>query len=85
MEVNCISGQGPGFTATYWGNVKLTASGRVQVLQCCKLLSGDKREGPWIVGLIRNESLDSRAYGRNLDNRVTSKINPGMEGYGEGA
>ena len=33
------------------GNTKSTVSGRVQVLQCCELLSGDKREGAWIVGL----------------------------------
>ena len=46
--------------------------GRVQVLQCCKLLYGDKREGNWIVGLLRVESLDNKAMGRNLDNRVTS-------------
>ena len=68
-----MSGQGPGCTATYWGNVKSTISSRVQVLQCCKLLSGDKREGTWIVGLLRNESLDSRAMRRNLGRRVTSK------------
>ena len=52
--------------------MKLTISGRVQVLQCCKLLSGDKREGTWIVGLLRDESLNGRAVRRNLDIRVTS-------------
>ena len=55
------------------GNMKSTVSGRVQVLQCCKLLSGDKREGTWIVGLLRDESLDSKAVRRNLDSRVTSR------------
>ena len=44
------------------GNVKSTVSGRAQALQCCKLLSRDKGEGTWIVGLLRNESLVSRAY-----------------------
>ena len=28
--------------------------------------------GTWVVGLLRNESLDSRAVKRNLDSRVTS-------------
>ena len=73
VEVNCISGQGPGCIVTYWGNVKPTVSGRVQVLHCCKLLSGDKREGTWIVGLLRDEILDGRAIRRNLVRRVTSK------------
>ena len=73
MEVNCISDQGPGCTATYWGNVKLTAYSRVQVLHCYKLLSRDEREETWFVGLLQNESLDSMAMRRNLDSRVTSK------------
>ena len=73
IEVNFLSGQGPGCTTTYWGNVKLTVSGRVQVLQCYKLFSRDKGEGTWIAGLLRNESLNSRAVRRNLDSRVTSK------------
>ena len=41
--------------------MRLTVSGRVQALQCCKLLSRDKGEGTWIVGLFQNESLGSRA------------------------
>ena len=67
-----MSGQGLGCTATYWGNVKLIVSGRFQVLQCYELLSEGKREGTWIVGLLQDESLDSRAVRRNLDSRVTS-------------
>ena len=35
----------------YWGNAKPIVFDHVQVLQCCKLLSGDKREGTWIVRL----------------------------------
>ena len=73
VEVSGVSGQGPGCTATYWGNVKSIVFDQVQVLRCCKPLSGDKREGTWIVGLLRNESLDSRAMRRNLGCRVTSK------------
>ena len=61
MKVECISGQGIGCTATRWGNVKLIVSNRVQASQFCNLLSGDKKEGNWIVGLLRNESLDNRA------------------------
>ena len=30
------------------------------------------KQGTWVVRLLRNESLDSRAVGRNLDSRVTS-------------
>ena len=68
-----MSGKGPGWTATYWRNVKPSVSGRVQVLLCCKMLSGDEREETWVVGLLRNESLDSRAMRRTLDSRVTLK------------
>ena len=30
------------------------------------------QEGTWIVGLLRNESLDNGAMRRNLDSKVTS-------------
>ena len=73
MKVECIPSQGLGCTLTHWGNVKSIVSGRVQALQCCKLLSGDKGEGTWIVGLLQYESLDGRATRRNLDSRVTSR------------
>ena len=72
VKVGCIPGQGPGCTTTRWGKVKLTVFDRVQASQCCNLLSGDKGEGIWIVGLLRNERLDIRAVRRNLDSRVTS-------------
>ena len=62
MKVDCIPGQGPGCTTTRWGNVKSIVSDRVQASQCCNLLSGDKKEGTWIVGLLQNESLGSRAF-----------------------
>ena len=62
-----------GFYGDLLGNMKSTVSGRVQVLQCFKLLSGDKREGTWIIWLLRNESLGSRVVIRNLGSRVASK------------
>ena len=43
--------------------MKSTVSGQVWALQCCKLLFGDKGEGTWIVGLLRDEILDSRVGG----------------------
>ena len=58
---------------TYWGSMKSIVSDRVQVLKRYKLLSRDKREGTWIVGLLRDESLDSRALRRNLGRTVTSR------------
>ena len=62
VTVERIPGQGPGCIVTRYGMVKSTVSGRIQALQCCKLLFGDKGEGTWIVGLLRDEILDSRAY-----------------------
>ena len=49
MEVSGVSGQGPGCTATYWGNAKLIVFDQVQVLQCYGLPSKDKRKETWIV------------------------------------
>ena len=62
-EVNCISGQCTNYIATYWGKVKWTETGRVQVLSCCKLSSEGKRK----------ENLDGKFMRRNLDSRVSSK------------
>ena len=56
--------------------MKSTVTSRVEVLQCCKLLYGDRREGTWIVGLLRNERLGSKAVRKNLGRRVTSRWKP---------
>ena len=58
---------------TYWGSVKLIVSDRSEVLQRYKLLFEDKRVDTWIVRLLRDESLNSRAMRRNLGRMVTSK------------
>ena len=42
--------------------MKSIVSGQVQVLQCCKLLYGDKGEGTWVVRILRRESLDPNEY-----------------------
>ena len=73
VKVERIPGRGLGLYSSLLGNVKSTVYGRIQALQCYKLLSGDKGEGSWIVGLLRNEILGSRAVRRNLGSRVTLK------------
>ena len=45
-----------GFYGDLLGNMKSIVSGLVQVLQCCKLLSGDKKEGA-CIGLSRDKSM----------------------------
>ena len=64
MSVNLLgnnSDLGSGNRLRVWSGLGLT------------LLYGDKREGTWVVGLLRDEILDSRAIRRNLDSRVTSR------------
>ena len=69
----CVSGRGICCIVIYVGNEKPIVFDQVLVLQCCRLFIGDKRggtwivrlwEGTWIVGLLRYERLDSRAYGK---------------------
>ena len=51
-----------------------------ELTPCCKLSSRDEREGTWMVGLLQNESLNSRAMRRNLDSKVCVDMKAWMVG-----